>query len=75
MSDKRQYAAAIAAVIAFLRQEEELLAAQGPLASEAPLAAAASAGPPRLWGFSGRQSQMQLRQSMQLRAFHGTRLR
>jgi hypothetical protein len=73
MNAKTKHAAAIAAVIAYLRQEEDLLAAQATMMFPAP--AAAGPVPLRLWGISGRQSQMQLRQTMQLRGFHGTRPR
>ena len=60
---QKKFAAAIAAVMQYL-QEEELAALQAaPPAKEA----AAPAGP-RLWALNGRQTQMQLRNLMQLRA-------
>jgi len=57
---QKKFAAAIAAVMHYL-QEEELAA----LPVETP---AVPAGP-KLWALNGRQAQMQLRHLMQLRAF------
>jgi len=77
MENKKKAAAAISAVMQYLRTEEELIcmqAMQAPAAAEAP----APAPPPaamNLWGVSGRQSQMQMRNLMQLKAFHGFKLR
>jgi hypothetical protein len=84
---EKKMAAALAAVTAYLQQEEECLprqmAAAAPcrpceeICSAQPLAAAqAQPGgqtPPaqiNLWGLSGRQSMMQLRNQMQLKGFH-----
>jgi hypothetical protein len=70
-SDKKR-AAAVAAVMNYIKSEEELVAAQ----------AASGAGPPaagpvsvNLWGVSGRQAMMQMRNLMQLRSFHGAKYR
>lgn len=61
---QKRIAAALAAVVQLL-QEEELAALQF-----APQAAETALPPgPSLWALSGRQSQMQLRNLMQLRAF------
>lgn len=60
---QKKIAAAIAAVMHYLRAEEEMAAMQQLAAVEA-----APAGP-KLWALNGRQSQMQLRQLMQLRTF------
>ncbi|MDX2502332.1 MAG: hypothetical protein QNL14_17765 [Deltaproteobacteria bacterium] len=71
MTDDKKKAAAIAAVMSYL-QEEEALGMQSAMAGmlQAPAAAAASAaGLSNPWGVSGRQAQMQLRQLMQLRTF------
>jgi len=62
---QKKFAAAIAAVMQYLRAEEEMAALQFATAAAAP---AAPAGP-KLWALSGRQAQMQLRNLMQLRAF------
>jgi hypothetical protein len=69
MTEKEKLmAAALAGVAAFMQQEEEALHQQ---------LAAMTAPPPEkpaselnLWGHSGRQSMMQLRQMMQLKALH-----
>jgi len=61
---QKKITAAIAAVMHFLKAEEELAALQFAAAEAAP---AAPAGP-KLWALNGRQTQMQLRNLMQLRA-------
>lgn len=68
-NDKKKRAAAIAAVTAYIKSEEEMAAARGPMT-----------GPYRkdrsyVWGMGGRQSQMQIRNLMQIRAFQGSKLR
>ncbi|MFH1984838.1 MAG: hypothetical protein ABIL58_23610 [Pseudomonadota bacterium] len=75
--DNKKKVAAISAVIQYIRTEEEALlmqamAAPGP-AAEAPVSLPAVAA--NAWGMSGRQSIMQVRTLMQMRAFHGARLR
>lgn len=70
MSDReKRMAAAMAAVSAYLQQEEEALsqqlsAAMAPPKTQPPQAAM------NLWGQSGRQSMMQMRNLMQVKAFH-----
>jgi hypothetical protein len=49
----------------YLKTEEEMAA----LAAAAPSAQPALPAGPALWGLNGRQTQMQLRNLMQLRAF------
>ncbi|MFZ1983722.1 MAG: hypothetical protein WAU91_04865 [Desulfatitalea sp.] len=66
---EKQMAAALAAVAAYMQQEEEsfhqqMAAAMAPPKSQAPSATL------NLWGQSGRQSMMQLRNLMQVKAFH-----
>jgi hypothetical protein len=61
---QKKFAAAIAAVMQYL-QEEELAALQ----FETARAAAAPPAGPKLWALNGRQAQMQLRNLMQLRTF------
>jgi hypothetical protein len=62
---QKKIAAALAAVMHYLKTEEEMAA----LAAAAPSAQPALPAGPALWGLNGRQSQMQLRNLMQLRAF------
>jgi hypothetical protein len=70
MENQAKLAAITAAVMAYIKTEEEFLLARTgapPLHTAPPPPAAI----PRLWGLSGRQDAMQTRQLMQLRAFHG----
>jgi hypothetical protein len=61
---QKKIAAAIAAVMQYLKAEEEAA-----LPSAAADAAAAAPAGPKLWALNGRQAQMQLRHLMQLRTF------
>ena len=76
MEDDKKIAAAISAVMAYIKTEEEIMlmqssaGASGYQASPADLAPTASA-----WGLSGRQQAMQMRSLMQVKAFHGRSLR
>lgn len=68
MKRDKKRAAAVSAVLAYIREEE----AQQAVSAEMP--------PPgkmvfNAWGIGGRQSQMQLRSLMQLKGFHGARFR
>ena len=68
MEDKSKLAA-IAGVMAYIKEEEEAMclgAMQGPYAERMP----APPAPPKLWGVSGRQAMMQNRNLMQAKAFH-----
>ena len=67
MEHKKKLAAALAAVRTYIQTEEEALLTPPP--EPAPVAAQPAA-PPGLWGVSGRQSMMQTRNLMQLKAFH-----
>jgi hypothetical protein len=67
-TQEKKMAAALAAVSAFMQQEEEALRAAITAASEPPTA---KCGPPlNVWGQSGRQAMMQMRNLMQLKALH-----
>jgi hypothetical protein len=66
-SKEKKMAAALAAVAAFMQQEEESLRQQL-AAAMAPPKAQVQARMLNLWGQSGRQSMMQMRQLMQVRA-------
>lgn len=72
MENKNKLSAAISAVMNYIRTEEEAICIQSLAASavEPVQAAHASAkGPVKLWGMSGRQAQMQMRNMMQMRTF------
>jgi len=71
MENPKKVAAAISAVMNYISTEEEAICIQS-MATPAvmPVADAHAAVPPvRLWGVSGRQAQMQLRNMMQRRTF------
>jgi hypothetical protein len=61
---QKKTTAAIAAVMQYLQEEE-----QAALQFETAGAASAASAGPKLWALNGRQTQMQLRNLMQLRAF------
>ena len=72
MKDNKKVTAAIAAVTHYMRMEEEAIlmqqAAMGGMPQEAPsVSAPATAISP--WSMNGRQTQMQMRNLMQMRAF------
>jgi hypothetical protein len=65
---EKKMAAALAAVSAYMQREEENLQRQIEAVMAPPKSAPAVAM--NLWGQSGRQSMMQLRNMMQLKGFH-----
>lgn len=71
MENSKKKAAAIAAVMGYLRNEEDMIRMQAMSAQPMPEAPAQI----KLWGLSARQAMMQTRNLMQLRTFHGSRLR
>lgn len=70
----KKIAAALSAVTAYVKSGEEMAAIQAPAAIEAPSAMAAAPEKPQampsLWSISGRQDIMQMRNMMQMKAFH-----
>ena len=62
---RKKTAAAMAAVMQYIKTEEEAIYMQ----SLAAPAVERAVVPVRLWGMSGRQSQMQMRTMMQMRTF------
>lgn len=72
MDKKKKMAAALAAVTNYIKSEQEAqVAAQLaaiPVEPRVPSAGGA-------WPLSGRQSQMQMRNMMQMKSFHGVKLR
>ena len=71
MENTKKTAAAISAVMKYIHTEEEAICIQSMAApSMVPVTEASAGVPPvRLWGVSGRQAQMQMRNMMQRRAF------
>jgi hypothetical protein len=75
MKNKKKIAAA-SAVLAYIKEEEEIAGAMAMQAHTGIREPQASAQQPiSMWGLSGRQAQMQLRNMMQIKAFHGFRHR
>ncbi len=71
--DNKKMAAAMSAVMTYIKTEEDNACIQS-------MAAAARQARPRqtgvnLWGGSGRQAQMQMRGLLQMKSFHGSKLR
>jgi len=70
MENNKKAAAAMAAVMNYITTEEEAICIQSMATSEVtPLPAPYAAAPMKLWGASGRQAQMQMRNLMQMRTF------
>jgi hypothetical protein len=78
---KKRMAAALAAVTAYIKSEEESLMMAAPVSQ--PGLAPVGATPVETiiirdmnpWGTSGRQAQMQIRSLMQMKSFHGAKTR
>jgi hypothetical protein len=73
MGNSKKITAATAAVLQYIRSEEEAVARQfASYAAEAQMAAIFQPYAPQVkpWGLNGRQTQMQMRNLMQLRTFH-----
>jgi|TARA_B100001971_G_C18264604_1_gene590694 hypothetical protein len=72
MSKEKKTAAAISAVMAYIRTEEELTTLQSmPPHQQMPSPAQRPAiDSVKLWSISGRQTQMQTKMQMQMKAFH-----
>ncbi len=70
MKDSKKVTAAIAAVVHYIQEEESMLmqqAAMGGMPQAPSVSAATTAFSP--WSMNGRQTQMQLRNLMQMRTF------
>ena len=66
--NNKKIAAVISAVTRYIQQEEEIIYMQ-----PSPESAHTLSGKLRLWGLSGRQTQMQMRNLMQMKVFHGSK--
>ncbi len=75
MEIDKKMAAALAAVTYYINSEEEMVLEQAAAGRGGVLSAARPAVAINLWGLSGRQAMMQMRNQMQMRGFHGARLR
>jgi hypothetical protein len=73
MKNKKKIAA-VSAVMAYMKEEEEVAGAMIMKARAGSREPRGSAGQQMsMWALSGRQEQMQLRGMMQLKTFHGVR--
>ena len=72
MEIDKKIAAAIAAVSMYLEAEQQALYAQA--AADAAQAPAVTQHSTNIWGVSGRQTMMQMRNLMQMKGLHGSRL-
>jgi hypothetical protein len=72
MEDLKKATAAAAAVLQYIKSEEEAIAMQfAPYAAGLQMPAIFPYAPQvKPWGLNGRQTQMQMRNLMQLRTFH-----
>jgi len=66
--NNKKLVAATSAVLRYIQQEEEIIYMQ-----PCPEAVHGPSVKLRLWGLSGRQAQMQMRNLMQMKAFHGSK--
>jgi hypothetical protein len=74
MNDKKKITAAVSAVMTYLQEEETAMAMQAaPQDITMPMENSFPVRPISLWGAGGRQAQMQMRNMMQLKAFHRLR--
>ncbi len=72
MNSEKKKAAAISAVMNYIREEEEIAGMQS-LSAPPGRAVGTEQGPIKIWGINGRQAQMQMRNLMQMKAFHGVK--
>ena len=73
MDNNKKRAAAVSAVLQYIKSEQEAVAAMQAAGGQA--SRIKRAGISGQWGLSGRQSLMQMRNLMQIKSFHGTGLR
>jgi hypothetical protein len=71
---EQKIAAAVSAVMAYIKTEEEMAYMQSAGQIQPEELKTAPVGL-NLWGLSGRQSMMNMRSMMQMKAFHGSKLR
>lgn len=74
MSEKKKITAAVSAVMNYIQEEAAAVAMQAASQDYNETAPPVAPVPPTsFWGVSGRQAQMQMRNMMQLKAFHRLR--
>lgn len=76
IQESQKMAAAISAVFGYIRCQEDAAAlAMAEPAAELQVAPSKPTAPVKMWGISGRQDMMSMRNLMQLRTFQGSKLR
>ncbi|OQY08139.1 MAG: hypothetical protein B6I22_01670 [Desulfobacteraceae bacterium 4572_123] len=75
MEENKKMVAAISAVMSYISQEQSMTVEAGDAAGGQVPGFSAPAAPVKMWGLSGRLARMQMRNQMQLKSFHGARLR
>lgn len=75
MDNKKKMAAAISAVMNYIKTQEEAICMQAAMSSAPVFEQSQPPAPMKLWGISGRQAQMQMRNMMEMKAFHRLKLR
>ncbi|MFH1580901.1 MAG: hypothetical protein ABIC39_02330 [Pseudomonadota bacterium] len=73
MENKKKKAAAISAVMNYIKTEEEAVGMQPAIVTDSADFVSRRVSL-NLWGISGRQAQMQMRSLMQMKAFHRIKL-
>jgi len=71
---EKKMVAAISAVMTYIKTEEEMAAMQSAVQAQ-PEEPEASSVSLNLWGISGRQAIMNMRSMVQMKSFHGSKLR
>ena len=75
MKEKKKIAA-VSAVLAYIKEEEDAVSAIATQREYSQRALSRGLQPQmNIWGVAGRQAQMQLRNLMQVKAFHGLNIR
>jgi len=75
MKEKKKIAA-LSAVLAYIKEEEDAVSAIATQREYSQRALSRGLQPQmNIWGVAGRQAQMQLRNLMQVKAFHGLNIR
>jgi len=72
---EKKIAAAVSAVMAYIKTEEEMAASMQSVSPAHPKMPETAPAGFNFWGQSGRQSMMNMRTMMQLKSFHGSKIR
>ncbi len=72
---EKKIAAAVSAVLAYLKTEEKMAAFMQSASPTQPKMSETTSAGFNFWGVSGRQSMMNMRTMMQLKSFHGSKIR